>query len=237
MKPNVIFETDKDIPNKWPQMFTTGEQLTVEQAKEIIRRTDYFFSGFDFIGGNNHSFTEKYLRDSGKQQISEKFKSDRQGFYAFEQKFKEKWQYIDTQYVHNDWASCSFIGGPHGWCNPDGKILYRDNIGKYPSISEVVDDWAALLEAFPFLNINATLYDGESCQPEAKPIVTISIGNGVIRIHEDHSVQKLPRSENPAVDTFLLNMNNPLREQGLPQAWIEDFAALSRSIIDEMLSV
>ncbi len=33
---------NRNLP-KWPQMLVTGDSLTIEQAKEIIRRTDRFF--------------------------------------------------------------------------------------------------------------------------------------------------------------------------------------------------
>ena len=29
---------------KWPQMYTTGLPVAIEQAKEIIRRTDSYFT-------------------------------------------------------------------------------------------------------------------------------------------------------------------------------------------------
>lgn len=43
MKTKVIVNTDRDINCKWPQMCVTGEDVTIDQAKDIIRRTDSFF--------------------------------------------------------------------------------------------------------------------------------------------------------------------------------------------------
>lgn len=59
MSVKVIYDTSKEITVKWPQMLTTGEKLTVDQAKEIIRRTDDFFSSLsEFSSGNDHNYRE-----------------------------------------------------------------------------------------------------------------------------------------------------------------------------------
>ena len=42
---------------KWPQMIVTGKRVTVDQAKEIIFRTDSFLSdASDYSGGNARNF-------------------------------------------------------------------------------------------------------------------------------------------------------------------------------------
>ena len=45
----------RELP-KWPQCIITGERVTLEQADEIIRRTDTFLT-FGF-GGNDNRFDE-----------------------------------------------------------------------------------------------------------------------------------------------------------------------------------
>ena len=49
---------DRGLP-KWPQMLVTGASVTKEQALEIIRRTDSFFS---YPHGNDHAFVEEAVR-------------------------------------------------------------------------------------------------------------------------------------------------------------------------------
>ena len=49
----------RELP-KWPRHLVTGKPLTVEQAKEVIRRTDTFFGGW---GGNNHDYN-RWVRDA-----------------------------------------------------------------------------------------------------------------------------------------------------------------------------
>lgn len=51
---------------KWPQMIVTGASVTGEQAKEIIIRTDPFFSDIaPYAGGNDQEFTIRYQQQSG----------------------------------------------------------------------------------------------------------------------------------------------------------------------------
>lgn len=51
---------------KWPQMIVTGASVTREQAKEIIIRTDPFFSDIaPYAGGNDQEFTIRYQQQSG----------------------------------------------------------------------------------------------------------------------------------------------------------------------------
>jgi hypothetical protein len=92
-----------------------------------------------------------------------------------------------TEYVQNSWISTSFIGGPHGWCWPDGRIAYVDNVGKWPSVEAVLRDWSTLAEAFPFLDLAATLINGECCE-DTVPIVTILVKGGVTSV-EDGSLR------------------------------------------------
>ena len=90
--------------------------------------------------------------------------------------------YIETEYVWNNWVSSCFIGGPHGWCHPDGTIGYSTNVGKWPEVSDVYDDWTKLAEAFPFLEVEATLMSGEDCEIFTEPVVSMLIRNGTVEL-------------------------------------------------------
>jgi len=116
---------------KWPQHYVTGVPVTVEQAKEIIRRTDTFFEGGGY-GGNNHKFNRRirtllgmppdFMDEPKKQETPEETAAYWVRRDQMHQAFRERWRPVSTEYVHNSWVSCAFIGGPHGWCHPDGQI-------------------------------------------------------------------------------------------------------------------
>ena len=168
---------------KWPQMIVTGKKIHEDQALEIIRRTDAFFDFFQC--GNNHDFIDEVKRilrfppDPYDVKISYEEGANR---FSLIEKRLEDWGVVKTQYVENNWISCSFIGGPHGWCHPDGKIGYADNVGKWPAAEEVYDDWAKIAEAFPFLEIEATLMSGESGEDDTYPVVSFLVRNGKVEV-------------------------------------------------------
>ena len=103
-------------------------------------------------------------------------------YWKNEAKWREAWGVVPTNYVHNDWISCAFVGGPHGWCHPDGTIGFCNNIGKWPSIEEVYSDWKQLAEIFPYIEVEATLMNGEECEDGTKPVVSFLIRNGKVTL-------------------------------------------------------
>lgn len=249
--------TESDLLNvglpKWPQMYVTGTPVTVAQAKDIIRRTDSFFTrGY---GGNNHQYNslvrklvgmpldyhdrpyEKFPGDDAPQEVKDAFFAKRRAENEEDRKVQEafdrRWRPLRTSYVHNSWLSSSFIGGPYGWCHPDGEIGYVDNVGKWPSVEDVYKDWVVLAEAFPFLDIGITLYDGESCEDGTRPLVSMRVKDGKATlvdpaaedVHASHKkATRRSDSLGSSVTEFMTNFNNPRREQGIDDEWIYEWA-------------
>jgi hypothetical protein len=86
---------------------------------------------------------------------------------------------LDLHYLHNSRIASSWVGGPHGWCDWSGAITSANyNIGKWPSVREVFDDWSAIAAAFPFLRLWSQLYSGETCEDGTTPLVEFVIGEG-----------------------------------------------------------
>jgi hypothetical protein len=225
----------KDLMNvglpKWPQMVVTGKTVTETQAKEIIRRTDRFFSGFS--GGNNHKWQERIRKVFGMPDAPMGYDVETyRKQYAWLRDFHERWGYIDTNYVDNSWISCAFIYGAHGWMHPDGKIGFSDNVGKWPSVEEVVDDWKKIAEAFPFLDIGVTLMSEESCIEEGKvPLVSISIKDGNVslvdpkkeNVHFGHPMDSFPNRDLQELSSRFLSNE---AECGIHKEWIDDWRAM-----------
>lgn len=239
---------------KWPKHVVTGKPVTVEQAKEIIRRTDSFFT--NGYGGNNRDF-ERWARKllgmpfdqfdrprttlkadaSEAEQAAERdrWRALTAEWRAQSDEFDARWQPVRTEYVRNTWAASSFIFGPFGWCHPDGQIGYIDNVGKWPSIEDVLADWTLLAATFPFLDVGATLYSGESCEDPITPVVSFIVRDGTARVvdplthnvHAGHppATRRADSSEdgtaaivNAIAQDFFRN------EQGLPMSWFEEWA-------------
>lgn len=216
---------NRSLP-KWPQMIVTGKTVTIEQAKDIIFKTDDFLtSNFKFSGGNNREFNDWYRNISGLSQLDDMD-------WKVSTAIREAVGHIETEYVNNSWASCAFIFGPHGWCHPSGKIEFSDNVGKWPTINDILDEWTRLAEAFPYIDLNVTLMDGEDSEDESNPVVNIKVKDGIAELQEpDLEVHKnySERNINEAVIGFAMGRS----EQGLPTSWIIEYAGKVKTAISE----
>lgn len=207
---------------KWPQMLISGSPVTPEQAKEIIFRTDAFLTdAYGYNGGNNIEFNEHYRNSSGLSML------DGGDNYAkkfdFNNYVKEKVGFIELNYVPSDFASSCFVGGPDGFCSPDGEIKFSNNVGKWPSAEVIYEDLVELAEAFPFLEMKCTLMDGESCEENTKPVISFDVCNGVVCVTDSH----LEREDGPELfDTsrLLASLRGDLSgELGLPKEWYAEY--------------
>lgn len=218
---------------KWPQMLVDGDPVTPEQAKEIILHTDTFLTDPGSYGGNNRGWNQWAKEVLGYDWIEDK--------YDLQDQFRHESGFLGAGYVHNNWASCSFIGGPHGWCHPNGVIRYRDNVGKWPSVGCVADDWSAIAARWPFLSLHVTLMNCESCEDEVerKPVVTMRVHAGKVSFFEgtlEHHADIAPQPVESMVANFAERMSGGVsREQGLPDEWIKDLGNITRPIVFGLL--
>ncbi len=238
---------NKGLP-KWPQMIVTGKSVTSDQALDIIFRTDSFLTDCDeWSGGNAKQFNNWYREISGLNNFrienggdSTDFKLLRP-FWDKRQQFLDSIGFISTNYVHNSWGSCAFIFGPHGWCHPDGTIQYSDNIGKYPSVEEVLEDWTKLAVAFPYLDLNVTLMSDESGEDHKIPVVNNRVINGIATLEEPNLEVHSESNELFGNNLRLMDaahrisfMDPVSRECGFSQPIYEMFAKRVRQGLEEI---
>ncbi len=227
----------RELP-KWPQMYTTGKPVALDQAKEIIRRTDKFFTLG--VNGNDKEFIKslktKLSIPFGYFDFDDFSKFDKNKFENDMCKWRSHWNPIQTQYVHNDWVSSCFSEGPHGWCHPDGTIGFVDNIGKWPTVESVYDDWVKIAKEFTFLEVGVTLMNCESSEAEdpdfnAEKVVSFFIKDGSVEIlnpdeidvHKDHDLPKINKVG--FVNRYALNMLE--LECGIKdKTWFDDWEKL-----------
>lgn len=231
---------------KWPQMIVSGKSVTIDQAKEIIFRTETFFTeASPYSGGNCHDFNRKY-RDSAGLNAIQVLRNSPDGARTWTDVDWDRQDYLRrqlgvvlTRYVNNDWASSSFVGGPHGWCHPDGTIAFLDNVGKWPSLAEIVEDWTDIVNAFPYLDLHVTLMSGESGDPEAQPLVNIRVVDGRVTVEEPdltvHVGVVLTRPD-PEAETamWIARVRNSYNELGLLMSWYEEFAERVKQVVETM---
>lgn len=162
---------DRGLP-KWPQFLLSGCAISKECALEIIRRTDTYFD-YPEHAGNNHEFAKRAIELFRYPQREEGAKPETfTDHYKRCEAWRAAWGLVHTSYVHNSWIACSFIGGPHGWCHPTGRLHFVHNLGKYPSVGDVLEDLRTIAEHFPILHMDAVLMDKESSEDGPKtPVV------------------------------------------------------------------
>jgi len=101
------------------------------------------------------------------------------------EKNRETYKVLDLYYLTNERIMSCWIGGPNGWCDWDGTIgCNNKNIGKWPDVEAVAAEWGLIAEAFPFLNLRCQLFDGETCEEDAKPILLFTVANGRVVVED-----------------------------------------------------
>jgi hypothetical protein len=196
--------------HKWPTLIVKGNKITKEQAQEILIRTDNL--GFST---NDHVFASQlyelvYGVKSDKKMyhisLRDYFEDENDKWNKAEElknKIKEKYKIISNlEYLNNNRIVSSWIGGPHGWCSWDGYIGCNNyNIGKYPSVEEIYNEWKLIAAAFPFLELKCQLLSGETCEDDLYPIIEFSLKNGKVKIYKPKEILDYP-SNNDMVNVF-----------------------------------
>ncbi len=231
---------------KWPQMRVAGEPVTVDQAKEIIRRTDNYFL---WSGGNDHDWVNAVNRAllmpplwwaSEKRDQDEKARIELLRVeWEYRERWRQRWDYLHTEYVNNEWLSSCYIGGPHGWIHPNGLIGYVDNVGKWPSCGDIFEEWKLIAATWPFLKLGVTLMSGESCEDETKPIISFAVADGKVEVVDpaERDVlaawpQLAPRVLEDDVNWMISTVARQ-REHGVPPQWIEEWAVMAEKLMGD----
>ena len=185
---------ERDLP-KWPGLLVLGDKVTKEQAIEILIRTD---------GLNLSSNDSEFDRQLGKivfgidcknswSRVEEIKKlicvDDWVAALAYEDECRKKVGHIDEiYYLSNSQIVSIWVGGPKGWCDWNGNIRTCNyNIGKWPSVEEVYNEWVIIAKEFPFLNLKAQLLDAEINQDdheEFKVVVEYVIKDGKVEMQD-----------------------------------------------------
>ena len=171
---------DIELP-KWPGLLVIGDNITPEQAGEILIRTNDWYSIFSF---QKNSF----LLDEIKKIYQKTLPLEDQISYIEidEQIFNNKINRLSLNFLDNDRIDSSWIGGLKGWCDWDGAIFCNNyNIGKWPYIGDILYDLRLIIKRFPYLNFQLQLLsheaDIEENANEVKPLVSLEINKGKIK--------------------------------------------------------
>lgn len=224
---------------KWPALFIQGQDVSIEQAKDIIFRTDGFLTNASAFS-NNRLFLKDYAEKAGFDILNDLSEKDEEDYlnYHYCGLIKEKIGFIDLEYIHNTWASSSYVLGPYGFCNPDGKIYYNDNIGKYPDAEDILSDLTKIAAAFPYLVFDAAVMNDESSEDDREPVVFFHVEDGKVTYGDENPWGGRPWLEEDKPDfvaQVITHMQSPSGSEGLPASWTDEFASTVKLELNKLL--
>jgi hypothetical protein len=210
---------------KWPGFIVKGKSVTKEQAMQIILQTNprYFSCNFKDV-------EQRFEEILGIP----KFEKDNNNWVEWSNKAQEAFDaigHLDLQYLNNHRIVSAYVGGPHGWCDWEGEITASSyNIGKWPTVKEVLKEWRLIAKRYPFLELECQLLDDEICEGcNGKPLVQFSIKGGRAKVVSTGDLL-LPPVHTP------LNMHSIIyggrrREQGCSFERFREMVALCQNLV------
>lgn len=163
------------ITTKWPGLIVVGSDISKELALEINIRTAHFP-----LSTNDHQYNVKLMSYILKRPIPY---SEWGSYYDLSEEISKIVKSINVHYFRNEWLASCYIGGPHGWCNPNGKLFSNNyNIGKWPSNEDVESELKLIAETWKQLQFTVQLLNNEYCCDDGELIVTdqYEIDNGKV---------------------------------------------------------
>jgi len=238
---------------KWPHTIIKGKKVTKDQAKDIIFKTDNYFHDSSAPHSNwNKARVERYRKKSGLYLLDEyseliteaiKTRNEDDAEYSLNDdiNYPKYFDYHDKllrelgiellhdniEFIRNDLADSSYIGGANGFIDCEGNINYDRNIGKWPSVEEVYSELVTLSEAFPYLEMYVSIYDIEKCQRDEMParlVVSFIVKDKKVIISDmDFGLdnETTPVFDDDAIRDNLLNGGGSC---GVPSEWFDEFA-------------
>lgn len=216
---------------KWPAITVIGDDVSQTQAAEILIRTDGYMPDFEYAS-NSRDLNERlseifglpiHRLDHSKTSAEERFDIMVPHWNAVE-RLKKRLGILPLEYLTNYQIASSYIGGPHGWVNWYGRVMTSGhNIGKWPGIETVAHEWVTIAKAFPFLNLRCQLYDKESCEEGATPVVTFEVEKGQVAVRRPEG--ELIGLDQPDFQQMAFNiatLSSMARESGIPVHLLRD---------------
>jgi hypothetical protein len=193
------------ITCKWPALMVIGRSVTEEQAAEILVRTAMWP-----LSSNTREVDHLFNTIAGMPVA--KFPSPET--WVKQRERCTELGVLDLYYLHNSRLTSSWIGGPKGWCNWDGTIgCHNFNIGKWPSVTDVTDEWTLIAEAFPYLDLTAQVLSGETGEEGTVPTAEWQIKDGRVSVSMPTTALCFPQPFD--LQAMMLDrFQNPLGEVG-----------------------
>lgn len=164
---------------KWPHVLVWGKSVTPEQAEEVILRTHCF--PFSTNAHDARDIFEKKMGIAG-----DAYGRDWRARWESEQVAARKIRSLyghGIEYLYNANVMSSYAWGPGGWIHWEGTVGSQGkNIGKWPQIEEVYDEWVLIAKTFPYLDLTCHLHPDEGVDGLDNPLVEFRIQGGHVLV-------------------------------------------------------
>lgn len=225
---------------KWPRLLVVGDDVTREQANEIIIRTTplgYIFTNdkkWESIVRSAFGIPGDLTHDDYALPVEERIAKARAIWNRTDERIAQL-GILSLHNMANHQIASAYVGGPHGWCDWDGGIGTASyNVGKWPTAGEMHTDLVDIATAFPFLRMQVQLlndrYD-ETVESEYGPgsyvledtaPVTWTVDRGTVEyVIEPRPPLRLDEDETVFSEEFF----NPMRERGVSQKRLREAIA------------
>lgn len=185
--------------DRWNAVYITGQSVPHSTAREILMRTDGNIRSMR-LSSNAHEFkahvedafgwTVVQAWDDAWHRLSD---AERDQFrsivgvntpWSLDVLFAERVGTIPLSTMGTDLLCSCYVGGPTSWITPNGTIFMMDkNLGKWPEVKSIAEDWAAIAENFHELDLVCTVMDGEWCSDERlSPVVQFVVKSGTVTV-------------------------------------------------------
>jgi hypothetical protein len=200
------------IHTKWPRLIVVGEPVTEDQADQILVRSQSWWHLFS----NDREWRREVTalaEEFGYPSEVEPGTAQAIPRTLQVQQWTERHGMLGLEYLSNDRIMSSYIGGPHGWCDWNGRIGSTGyNIGKWPSDEEVTEEWQLIAWAFPFLDLTAQCIDDEG---EGVLAAEWRIRGGRVEYNPEPAALLAGPTDDVEGDVARL-LFDPFRERGVP---------------------
>lgn len=210
---NVTYEEGFAVPGlpKWPAFVVQGKKVEPELAAEILIRTDIYLPDYTY-GSNDKDFCRAI---NGLFGIPVERDGDNvMEYFNRVDRLRDRLNKIPLEYLANARIASSWVGGPHGWIDWNGNVFcHNSNIGKWPSVEAVAEEWAVIAEAFPQLDLVCQLHSAEAGFGEAwdGPVVEFVVKDGQVVVRAPQTPMVEPINE---LFSNVVSLFTPGRERG-----------------------
>jgi hypothetical protein len=143
--------------DKWRRLLVSGHNVPRAVGEEICLAT---FQPEGFYTNDKHF--ERLVASALDLEI------DEHGWISHEsaKRYRAAVGGLELNWMDNHQIGSAWIGGPHGWCDWDGKIGCGSyNLGKYPSNEEITEDLVLIALRWPQLKLWVQVLDSEGYGP------------------------------------------------------------------------